>query len=286
MKLGEDVPPWIEAAWDLFKVVAPWLTGGLAGATLTYFLNQRIARRKQATLLLTTERVDYSLAARDEQLKELRVSYRGNEFDNLLLYQISIENVSSRTIQKTPFLLRFEKETVIVDQSSSTYPLSREITLVRQSGHECAYLWDAGELKPRDSAKLKLLLAPTTQIGWSWRGDDEVDVTGYGRETVQSVERELRNVFVWISLYVLLGSIPLISGIAHATMLLASIPYIVSYCMRWWPLIPKREPRLNIVADKAANVAVVIGTGSAVIPPQSSEPGLAREKASRGVGPT
>src|SRR5262249_46328335 len=69
------------------------------------------------------------------------------------------------------------------------------------------YLWDAGELKPRDSARLKLLLAPTTLVDWNWRGDDEVDVTGYGRESAQTVERELRTVIVWISLYILFGSL-------------------------------------------------------------------------------
>ncbi|MGJ4882985.1 hypothetical protein [Bradyrhizobium sp. HKCCYLRH1065] len=267
------MPSWIDAGWDIFKLVAPWLTGGLAGAALTYLLNQRLARRKQARLQLTTDRVDYSLASRDEQLKELRVSYRGNEFDNLLLYQIRIENVSTKTISRTPFLLRLSQGTNVVDQRSMTYPLGRQTVFIRQDGHECAYLWEAGELKPRDSAELKLLLAPTTAIDCAWRGDDEVDVTGYGRETLQTTERELRDVLVWISAYVFLGGLPLVSGLAQGTLLLISVPYLLSYCVRWWPLISKREaPNVNIVAGHSSSVALAIGPARASVPAQIADP--------------
>jgi hypothetical protein len=221
---------------EVLKNFGPWLTGGLAGATLTYLLNQRIARRKRAKLQLTTERVDYSLASRDEQLKELRVSYRGNEFDNLVLYQFRIENVSTRTIPSTPFLLRLASGTAVVDRRWLTHPLARDTVFNQQPGHECAYLWDAGELKPQDSAELKLLLAPTTPVDWSWRGDDEVEVIGFGRENVQTVERQLRAVLIWISFYLAFSGLWPFSGIFQAVILAASIPSIVSFCIRWWPV--------------------------------------------------
>ena len=35
------MPDWVEQLWNVFKTLMPWLTGGLAGATLTYWLNQR-----------------------------------------------------------------------------------------------------------------------------------------------------------------------------------------------------------------------------------------------------
>ncbi len=153
---------WLEKFWDIFKIVAPWLTGGVAGATLTFLLNQRAARRKQARVLVTTERVDYSLAARDDQLKELRVSYCGTEYDSLLLYRFNIGNISTKTVQKSPTL--FLLGAAIVDRGSVTQPVKRQTTWVQQDGHEGAYIWDAGELKPGDSARLSLLLSPTTSI--------------------------------------------------------------------------------------------------------------------------
>jgi hypothetical protein len=252
---------WIDAAWGLFKVVAPWLTGGLAGATLTYFLNQRIARRKQARLLLTSQRVDYSLAARDEHLKDLHVSYEGQEFDNLLLYQLIVENVSGKTVQKSPILFRCSAETEVVYQDSVTFPLKSPTTFVRQTGHECAFLWEAGELKPGDSARLKLLLASTTSIDFDWRGDDEVDVESYGREAAGALELQLRNAIVWIALFILSGSIPFVGGAGQAAFLIFSLPSIVPYIMRWLPVIANANRResqqFNIV--HSSNVAVGVG---------------------------
>jgi hypothetical protein len=249
--------PLTSELWDLFKVIAPWLTGGLAGAMLTYLLNQRLARRKQAKVLVKTERVDYSIAASDEHFKELRVSYGGTEFDNLLLFQLSIENVSSRTIQRAPLFLFFQQETRFVEQSSRTQPLRREIALVRQAGDESAYLWDAGELKPKDTAQLRLLLTPTAPVDWAWRGDDDVEVITYGREATQTIERELRNVIIWIALYIFIGAVPFFSEIARALLLVVSTPYIISYCIRWWQIITAlRTPRWHINAQHGANVAI------------------------------
>lgn len=264
---------WLNALWELFKVITPLLTGGLAGATLTYILNQRNSRRKQARILLTTECIDYSVAGKDDHLNGIRVSYRGTEFNNIMLYEINIENVSIKTVPKCPFLLFFERDISVVDWSTLTRPTDRETNWTQQHGHENAYLWDAGELKPGDSARLRLLLAPTTSINWSWRGDDEVEVTSSGREAGQTVERELRNVIFWISLYIFFGTIPFFAGMAHALLLIVSMPYIVSRCIRWWPTVTsRRRDALTVNAGGEANVAVVIGDrGTALAPSRATE---------------
>jgi hypothetical protein len=238
----------LETFWDAFKLIAPWLTGGLAGAILTYLLNLRIARRKQARVLLTMERIDYSIG--DEQFKDLRVSYEGAEYEKLLIARMDVENISARTVAKSPLLLLFDEGTDVIEHNASTRPINRETIWVKQEGHESAYVWDAGELRPGDSAQLLVLLSPTTSINWLWRGNDDIEVASLGREARLTVERDLRNVVVWIALYVAFGSIPFFSGIAQGAMLLASTPYIVSRCIRWWPVIasgtrasPSRQSR-------------------------------------------
>jgi hypothetical protein len=260
------MPSWFAELWDLIKIVAPWLTGGLAGATLTYLLNQRIAVRKQARLSVNTEQIEYSLGASDEHFKQLRVSYKGNEFENLMLYQIEIRNISSKTISKTPFLLRLKKETEIIDQSSLIQPLDRNTQLIAQTGHECAYLWDAGELKPQDCARLRLLLSRTTPVDLTWRGDDEIDISGYGRTSTQTIERDLYNILGWLSLYTLFGSIPILSGLMQSLLILGFAPQIVNYFIRLWPLIFTRDDRIvQIRASEDSRIAVVLGPGTAHI---------------------
>jgi hypothetical protein len=257
----------IEGLWDLVRTIVPWLTGGLAGAMLTYFLNRRIAHRKQARLSLTTGRVNYSIDATDEHLKELRVSYRGNEFDSLMLYQIELQNISSRTILRTPVLLCFAKETVVVDQSSLTRPLNRSTKLDKQAGHECAYLWDAGELKPQDSARLRLLLSPTTLVGVTWRGDDEIAIAGGDNINPKMSEVDVLPVIAWMALFVAVGSLPILSGLLQAILLIASAPYIALYINRWRPLFSSRKDQsIEIIASGNSKVDVFLAPGNAAIP--------------------
>jgi len=227
---------WTQQGWESFKVVAPWLTGGLAGAVLTYLLNQRAARRKQPRLLLTTQRIDYSIPSKDEQLKDLRVSYGGQTFDSLLLFQMDVDDVSDRTVKVSPFLLLLNEKSAVIDRSALVKPLDRETAWTSQVGHEGAYVWDSGELKPGDQARLRLLVTPTTEVRWSWRGDDEVEITSYGRESERTLERELRDAIGWIALYIVLGIVPFFASAARALLLVMSSPYIVRYCLRWWNL--------------------------------------------------
>jgi hypothetical protein len=261
---------WLEQFWDVFKIVAPWLTGGVAGATLTYLLNQRAARRKQARVLVTTERVDYSLAAKDDQLKALRVSYCGTEYDSLLFYRFTIDNVSTRTVQKSPTLFIFDDGTEIVYRGSVLRPVNQQTPWVQLDGHTSAYIWDAGELKPGDSARLSLLLTPATSLNWSWRGDDDVEVTSFGREATSAIERDLRNVVAWVALYVFFGSFPLFSGAAQSILIIATMPFIVPYCVRLWSTVFARKRDLSTVgtvnAAHGSRVAFVVGAGTAMVP--------------------
>ena len=232
---------WMQQLWTMFKVVAPWLTGGLAGAILTYFLNQRTARRKQPRLILSILRVDYSIPSKDEQLNDLQVSYGGKSYENLLLYQVDIENVSGRTIGNSPILFALSRSSSIIDKSTIVKPLNRETLWKPQDGQEGAYIWDASELKPGDSARLRLLIAPQTEIQWSWRGDDDVEVVAYGRESERSLETELRNVIAWIAMYLICGAIPFFAGALKALLLVASSPYIIRYLFRFWSLLSQSK---------------------------------------------
>jgi hypothetical protein len=138
---------------------------------------------------------------------------------------------------------------------------------VQQDGREGAYIWDVGELKPGDSARLSLLLSPTTSIDWSWRGDDDVEVTSYGREATSAIERDLRNVIVWVTLYVFVGSFPLFSGMVQAGLILVAMPFIVSRCLRWGPTMFGRKRDLwTVNASRDSRVALVVGTGTAMVP--------------------
>lgn len=235
--MPQDISTILQQLWGAFQTAAPWLTGGLAGAVLTYTLNQRSARRKQPRLVVQTEKVDYSIATRDEALKSLRVFYEGEAFESLALFQFSIENSSDRTAKTSPFLFVLSEDTQIVNRSSLVQPVARELMWQSQTNQPGAYMWDAGELKPGDSARLRLLLSPSANIQWYWRGDDDIEIASFGADSTQEFERELRNIVAWIALYVFSGAIPIIGQFTQALLIVLASPKIVQLFSQWRGLL-------------------------------------------------
>ena len=242
-------------------MVAPWLTGGLAGAVLTYTLNQRSARKKQPRLLVRTNRVDYSISSDDAALKTLRVSYAGKVFERLLLFEMEVENVSSRSVKVTPFLLQMQADIQIIDQSSLIRPLHRDAVWQLQQNQQGAYIWDPGECKPGDSARLRLLITPSGTVDWSFRGDDEVDVLSSDRGSTRTFESDIRTILTWMAGYLVVGSVPLLSGTLQGLYLIASVPYLVKLAVGWRAIFRTSRRVINaapvVVGDKNANVSVV-----------------------------
>jgi hypothetical protein len=224
---------WISDIWDVFKIVAPWLTGGLAGAVLTYFLNQRGTRRKQPRLIVSTTRVDYSIPTRDPALKDLRVSYNGEPLESLLFFAINVENSSSRSAKASSFLILTSPDARIVDRSSSVAPLFREPTWEPQPAQRGAYLWDLGELKPGDSAQLRLLVSPSGDIQPKFRGDDEVAVLFDERESSLATEKEIRILVTWLATWVVAGAVPFVSSLLRGLLLVASMALFVRWYEQW-----------------------------------------------------
>jgi hypothetical protein len=239
---------WLQTVWDIFKTIAPWLTGGVAGAALGYALNQRNARKKLPRLLMRTDRVDYSIPSRDQTLQDLRVSYEGKSYENLLLFQLDIENVSSRSITSSPFLVKLKPlvslpdivslpNFQIIDKSSVVKPVNRDTKWESMGQEPGVYIWDAEELKPGDSAQLRLLITPALNVECTFRGDDDVEVISSERESAASFESDLRNVIAWIAVFILINAIPFLGDVFRAFFLFVSIPYIVRYVQRWRALI-------------------------------------------------
>lgn len=73
-------------------------------------------------------------------------------------------------------------------------PLDRPTAWVPQVSQAGAYVWDAGELKPGDSAWLRLLVSPAGGVNYSWRGDDDNEISSYGFDTAPALDRKPRNI--------------------------------------------------------------------------------------------
>src|SRR5690349_14759646 len=104
-----------------WKVALQLGFGGLAGSILTFVLNQRAGRAKQPRLLVTATKTDYAVHAHGSTLKPIQVSYDGEAFEKLMLYECAVRNVSTRSAASAPFLLILADGTQVVDRSCTIY---------------------------------------------------------------------------------------------------------------------------------------------------------------------
>jgi hypothetical protein len=219
--------------------VMPWVTGGLAGSVLTYGLNQRAARKKQARLVAETGSIALSPSKSiGTSSPGLMVSYNGKVYEDLFRFEVSVVNVSGRTSTTTPFLFTFAPNTQVAGVETVVTPLDRVTSWEIPGGANNAYLWNLGELKPSDRAKLVVFHTSREEPGVAFRGDDDVDVTIDSRASRRSIEYALTVTGVWVAMYVLAGAIPEFGAVVRGFLVFSFIPFAVRWGSRFFSVKP------------------------------------------------
>ncbi|CAG0926700.1 hypothetical protein PLCT1_00128 [Planctomycetaceae bacterium] len=223
------MPQWTIDIWNVVKLVLPWLTGGLAGAILTNLISLRNQRKRTPRLLIRSEQVDFSLTQRDSSLEGLRVSYAGATYDNLILFQVSLENISTKSTGPCPLLLTLGAPARVIDHESAIRPVNRPSDWHQEAHEPGAYVWDPGDLKPGDSARLKIVADAKGAVSWAFRGGDDVEVVATDRSSSQPFENEVHSVIGWLGLCFIASGIPLLGGALTGFLLVLAAPRIVKY---------------------------------------------------------
>jgi hypothetical protein len=218
-------------AFDYVRTFAPIVTGGLAGSILTYSANL-LAAKKRAPRLTTTERTtSYSIPS-EAGLQNIRVTYNGKAYEKLAFYSLSVANVSQRSTDSTPFLLTIPEGATVVDASFTIRPVNRS-PIWKSTDEPRKYNWDPGELKPGDSADVRLLLTTNSAVEKKWRGSDDVRILAAGDEGDESILTAVRVSALWIAVYVAAGAEPYVSAFIRAGLIVLTVPFLLRWVERW-----------------------------------------------------
>ncbi len=211
----------------------PWFTGGVAGAILTFVLNRRLDRRRQARLSLNIADIDYSLPSHQSTFQGLKVSYKDQPHDALRYYQFRVDNISQKTVANAPFVFLLPEQAIILDQAIESGPLSLDVTSSKEPREPNGYRYEAREVKPGDFFQISLLLSSVSPAKWFFRGNDDIDITASDRVNLYTIERDMRDLIAAVTLYVMLGGIPLFAGVfqSGAVFLIGAIIYRI--ILRW-----------------------------------------------------
>lgn len=222
----------------------PWVTGGLAGAILTYTLNRRLARKNQAELMVRTSTINYDLPKRQSAFRNLKVSYNGRTYEALSYHEINIENVSERAVDAAPFIISLQKDAQILDENFISEPIKHNIVhnQVNLESYQHRYILE--NLLPGDSCKIQLMVQNGASLSWMFRGLDSIKIrTPYGSSSSgRIINDELGIIIMGLSFYIMLGSIFLLGDLLRGALIVFMAPYLYRVFSQWKKELFQKKP--------------------------------------------
>ena len=164
----------------LLITVLPWVTGGLAGALLTYVLKVRSERRQQKIVSINITDIDLSFSDKKTAdilpIDSLKISFENQTFSYLRLYAIVMVNIGYRAVEGIKLAISFPDSTTKIKTIISSEPLSIPYTL-ENSINDNELIYSISRLEIKDKMNFSFLLdsQESNKIVCLPRGVDDVE---------------------------------------------------------------------------------------------------------------
>lgn len=221
---------------EALKMIAPWVTGGLAGATLTLIVKIYAERRRRKIVSINITKQQFALPpiATQSHLpsEDLTVSYKNQHYKNLSLYTTKIENVGYGGVNNQKLIFVLPRRASLVDQFLTITPASlkyQEEDNTTEEKLEKVYSFD--RVEKGDNIVISFLLDYDNldQVQCLPRGIDDVEYIIGNQEYQNEVEQNLQKLIGFLALFVAVGSLPLIGGMFQSLVLITATPFIVRF---------------------------------------------------------
>lgn len=119
---GCDMPPSDFSAVEIAKILVPMLGGGLAGSLLTAFLASSKRKREEKRVMASVEAIPIKVHTGILADPELKVSYKGSQYEQLYQLHIALLNPGLQLISPTNIKLVAPKGSVILSTKFMSKP--------------------------------------------------------------------------------------------------------------------------------------------------------------------
>lgn len=254
----------LENLVTMITAITPWITGGLAGAILTLVAKIWADRRKKKTLQIVAKSKRFTLDSdeKDELASKqgLKVSYLGNEYNDLLWYSTEIRNIGYGNINNQKIIFLLSSDTHILKEEIHIHPLavSHSVNDAKtENGVEKCY--EFPNISGDDVISISFLInSPSIEaIRLFPRGNDETEYSMNSGESLNQLESDIRKLLLYLAMFVLMGAMPFSEGIFQALVVISSIPTVSKIIINL--KFMKRSEQLiinNLSVDGGSRVAI------------------------------
>lgn len=250
-------------SWSEFGLtIAPYLTGGLAGAIFTYFINRRSASKKLRRLAVQKVTVPYTLP-KDHRVDNLQIVYEGREQKNVSLFQLTLTNISKNLIPDNPVVIELPDGSRILEQGTLVEPVNSAPLVDNDDLKNNQLRFRFGSLQPGDRLFLWFLLADVSgDVKYFYRGDPEVVLSESPYSGSGTDEDDIRSLAWCACLYTIakVGFNDVVTAPIQGAILLISVRYIVRLYSRARERSAVQDnPPTVIIRDIQASGGISIG---------------------------
>lgn len=219
---------------SILRTIAPWISGGLAGAILTLLAKIWSERKRRKVLSISINKQKFSLPdfSPHEVLprEALTVSYKNKEYKHLSLLTVKLENIGNGGINGQNLVFIFPPGTSIIEEFLITEPISiqhrqEDIAVEQKSGKSVTF----DRIEEGDDITISFLVdsKELDKFRCLPRGLDDIEYQIGQYETQTEIERTLYKVLIYLAAYILVGAVSIIGFALQAIILFIAMPSII-----------------------------------------------------------
>ena len=182
------------------------------------------------------------------QSEHIKVSYKGNEYENLSLYNIQIKNIGNIAIENQKLHIIFPIETDIVEvfenKSLESIQIKKEEI---KSLEKKEIIYEFKRLETSDICTISYLLdlKDIKSINFELRGVDNIEYIY--KDDVNLFE--IKNIIIYIAIFIFADSIPFFNSLIQALMIIGATPFIIEFLKKLKSFKKPQNNVLNINGD-------------------------------------
>ncbi|KUO78071.1 MAG: hypothetical protein APF81_25735 [Desulfosporosinus sp. BRH_c37] len=244
---------------SFLKLIMPWITGGVGGVILSYFINRRTEKKNKPRLLVKTSIINYSSPVQNDLSKTLLVSYGGIEYQDISYLELTLINNSQKTINETPFCVDLDESAEILEYQVKINPIHYKVDPKKLQSN--IYEFPFRHVKPGDTIRIGFLVSGgQNRIRGVYKGSQDIEQIDEGKSGVISEDRDVYSLLMILATYVLLGGIPLVSGVLQGGLIIFAAPLVMRTISKWRSFNQNHYPNVHIEnikmssSDEAQNI--------------------------------
>lgn len=197
---------------------------------LTLWWKARTERKNKKKLKVVSGLSRFSVPASDNNAtissEHIKISYKGNEYDNLCVYTAKIQNTGIPAIenQRLHFILPDNANVIEVIENKSLASIDVKNQQIDSAGlMESIYTFE--RLESNDSWEISYLLdmSSSSSISCKPRGVDNIDYS-YKEELDTT---EVNKLVIYLATFVFADMIPVFGGLIRALVVIAAAPIVI-----------------------------------------------------------